>query len=815
MRKFFISCLLSTFIVTQLNVFALWNISDEQYQTMLKIASNEIFSEPIKIIINGKLIPFDQAPILEEDGTIVVPIRAIAEGLGKNVKWNQGNQTVVVQRGVNTAIFEIGNKLSYTNEIHTLDIEPRIVNNRTLIPLKSISDIFGATAEYDMINNAVVVTCDEINDESILKDFRKTHFSRFSFFSSSFINEYVNDPSYAWLTVLSDLKGFGKKIIIGDLGNYEKDLYKESIINILANVTEQEEPDLYQAWEEKLFGTIQQGSEITYDMLKEKWENEWSDQSFELSNWGEASIGKYVKIFNESIGEFADTIDKTAFTIEELATLFTDYTKHQLYIDVFSNAANGDKVMTDAVEELQYEYADGLCKAISSLGDAIKDELSGKMIDATLSIIGQGASSMFNFITFGTEKIMNWTGQAEYAKNTGAAMILSGICSNLWVSFDDLMNTVYDLKTDTILSTVKKDQWNKLKTSFEVTKASYIEQYKCMLELSKKTIEKVYLKEQMDFLTRLKISNEIPQTAEEMFHLEDYADQFTIQGSAPGVVTTDGTYMYFPIDGSLYREKLDGSERTPIWRTQFSFGENIDVRQRKYQEVSCQNKNLYIEMQSSPSACILDLENLSIMITDKMEKEYIDSFLGIKTRKQTYLGNTWYCQQSILPVSRYSIHMQTPSGKDVKLFSAQWIRTFCVSNGYVYYIAGNGLQDGLYRYHLKSRMKEVLVENLGEQQLNGCDQLNIVGDWLYLYKNPNNFSVGILYRTRLEDWVFEPLHETELEKLTFTQNYFFDDESDSNIKENNSEEKDPQNQNGIPDHQEPSADFTGDALRKS
>ena len=37
------------------------------------------------------------------------------------------------------------------------------------------------------------------------------------------------------------------------------------------------------------------------------------------------------------------------------------------------------------------------------------------------------------------------------------------------------------------------------------------------------------------------------------------------EGSAPGVVTTDGTYMYFPIDGNIWRENIDGSNRTPIF----------------------------------------------------------------------------------------------------------------------------------------------------------------------------------------------------------------------------------------------------------
>ncbi|TLM99137.1 copper amine oxidase N-terminal domain-containing protein, partial [bacterium] len=59
-------------------------------------------ADPIKLMVNGKLISFPDAPPQIVNGRTMVPARPLAEALGANVAWDDANRTVVVTGGVYT-----------------------------------------------------------------------------------------------------------------------------------------------------------------------------------------------------------------------------------------------------------------------------------------------------------------------------------------------------------------------------------------------------------------------------------------------------------------------------------------------------------------------------------------------------------------------------------------------------------------------------------------------------------------------------------------------------------------------------------------
>ena len=87
-------------------------------------------------------ITMDIAPIIEAS-RMLVPIRFIAEGLGAVVTWDQATQT---------ATFELeGQTLSLTiNELQEgMEVPARILENRTVVPVRFIADFFGARVYWD------------------------------------------------------------------------------------------------------------------------------------------------------------------------------------------------------------------------------------------------------------------------------------------------------------------------------------------------------------------------------------------------------------------------------------------------------------------------------------------------------------------------------------------------------------------------------------------------------------------------------------------------------------------------------------------
>jgi len=111
----------------------------------------------IKVILNGSQIQFDQPPIID-NGRTLVPIRAIVEAMGASVNWDAGSQTATIVKGTQTVKMQIGNASMTNNNTQTrLDVPPKIVGGRTLIPVRAISEAFGAKVVWDTAENAVYI----------------------------------------------------------------------------------------------------------------------------------------------------------------------------------------------------------------------------------------------------------------------------------------------------------------------------------------------------------------------------------------------------------------------------------------------------------------------------------------------------------------------------------------------------------------------------------------------------------------------------------------------------------------------------------
>lgn len=102
-------------------------------------------SDEISVYVNGQKISFDVPPMIA-DGRTLVPLRAIFEAMGAVVTWDGTTQTATGVRGGTTVVLPIGS-LSPTINVVTkpLDVPARIVNGRTLAPLRFVGEAFGGS----------------------------------------------------------------------------------------------------------------------------------------------------------------------------------------------------------------------------------------------------------------------------------------------------------------------------------------------------------------------------------------------------------------------------------------------------------------------------------------------------------------------------------------------------------------------------------------------------------------------------------------------------------------------------------------------
>ena len=112
----------------------------------------------IIVTLNGVVIAFDQPPIIE-NGRTLVPLRAIFEAMGADVDWNQSTQTVTAVRGEVTVSLTIGSNVLIKNGTNiTLDVPAKIVNGRTLVPVRAIAESFGASVNWNANTRTVIIT---------------------------------------------------------------------------------------------------------------------------------------------------------------------------------------------------------------------------------------------------------------------------------------------------------------------------------------------------------------------------------------------------------------------------------------------------------------------------------------------------------------------------------------------------------------------------------------------------------------------------------------------------------------------------------
>lgn len=123
--------------------------------------------EDIKVILDGKALSFDVPPQIINDRTMV-PLRAIFEALGASVDWNQETKTVTSTKDNTTIKLTIdSNTMSVNNKSVTLDTPACVVNDRTLVPVRAISEAYNTKVDWNGDTKTVIISSNtNINSQS-------------------------------------------------------------------------------------------------------------------------------------------------------------------------------------------------------------------------------------------------------------------------------------------------------------------------------------------------------------------------------------------------------------------------------------------------------------------------------------------------------------------------------------------------------------------------------------------------------------------------------------------------------------------------
>ena len=133
------------------------------------IAKNGLDCTYVKM--NGEILGFDTMPIMEED-RMLVPMRFLFEQMGAEVEWDgtTNTATAVLSPGTEgqiqtfgleyakTVTFSIDNTTAKVNGAEvTMDVPARLINDKTMVPLRFLSENLGYTVTWDDENKTAII----------------------------------------------------------------------------------------------------------------------------------------------------------------------------------------------------------------------------------------------------------------------------------------------------------------------------------------------------------------------------------------------------------------------------------------------------------------------------------------------------------------------------------------------------------------------------------------------------------------------------------------------------------------------------------
>lgn len=118
----------------------------------------------IKVKYNGNEISFKNRPFVKQDRTFIA-LRELANMLGvpdENISYDENTEKINISFGSVNIEMQIGSQNVKVNDKElSLDVPAFTINDRTYIPVRFISEMFGKRVDYNDINNILTVTIDD------------------------------------------------------------------------------------------------------------------------------------------------------------------------------------------------------------------------------------------------------------------------------------------------------------------------------------------------------------------------------------------------------------------------------------------------------------------------------------------------------------------------------------------------------------------------------------------------------------------------------------------------------------------------------
>jgi hypothetical protein len=115
---------------------------------------------PTRVTVNDAPVDFglDQPLQSERTGRVLVPVRPVIDALGGDVAWDAASQTATVSYGGHCVVLTIGSQvITVDGQTVVIDEPAQLIYGRTMLPIRAVIEGIGGEVGWDQIERTVLV----------------------------------------------------------------------------------------------------------------------------------------------------------------------------------------------------------------------------------------------------------------------------------------------------------------------------------------------------------------------------------------------------------------------------------------------------------------------------------------------------------------------------------------------------------------------------------------------------------------------------------------------------------------------------------
>lgn len=118
-----------------------------------------VLNNGIKVMYNNNPVIFDDVEPINKSGHILIPLRAVMENMGAEVHWDSESRVITIQKNNNLIKLSVDNNKAYINGIaKDIDFPAKILDGRTVIPIRFVSESFGMKVKWVPETSSVLIS---------------------------------------------------------------------------------------------------------------------------------------------------------------------------------------------------------------------------------------------------------------------------------------------------------------------------------------------------------------------------------------------------------------------------------------------------------------------------------------------------------------------------------------------------------------------------------------------------------------------------------------------------------------------------------